>query len=68
MERYDFTTTFEEYEDSRGDWVRYEDVESLENELGWATKRIDELEDELRDREVEIERLNEMLELLGGDE
>jgi hypothetical protein len=55
-------------EDRTGDWVRYEDVESLENELGWATKRIDELEDESSEKETEIERLNEMLELLGGDE
>ena len=60
--------TVKMYERKYGDWVKYEDAESLKDELSWSTKRISELEDELLDSEKEVERLTEMLELLGGDE
>ena len=47
MDRYNLELKEESH--NYGDWVKYEDAESLENELAWALKRIEELEDELED-------------------
>ena len=55
-------------EDRTGDWVRFEDAVDLEGGLSLALQRIEALEFEVEDKALEIERLNEMLELLGGDE
>jgi predicted nucleic acid-binding Zn-ribbon protein len=68
MERYDIDSeeqhgiiTVKMYNIKHGDWVKYEDAASLENELAWALKHIEGLEDELEDERAMTKSLEKEL-------